>query len=133
MHSPISLPVAAFLGITAVGLGAFGAHGLKEQLAARGSTETWQIAALYHLVHAAGFLVVALVASHLEAGRARTFLRRAGLCWLLGIVLFSGSLYALALGAPRWMGPVTPLGGIFFMLGWLFVGWTGRRDGVVGR
>ena len=127
MHSPISLPVAAFLGITAVGLGAFGAHGLEAQLAARGSTDTWETATLYHLVHATVFLVASLAADHLQEDRAGAALRRAGLCWLLGIVLFSGSLYTLALGGPRWLGPVTPLGGVLLILGWFFAGWAGRR------
>ena len=118
----MSLAVAAFLGVSAVALGAFGAHGLKDQLAARNSAAVWETAVLYHLVHAACYLAAALATSAQGETRLTQPLGRARVCWLWGTVLFSGSLYSLALGGPRWMGPITPLGGILFIIGWVCVG-----------
>jgi uncharacterized membrane protein YgdD (TMEM256/DUF423 family) len=92
-------------------LGAFGAHGLKARL----STEllaTWHTAVQYHAWHALGLLAVGLCA---DSG----WMRAAGVLFIAGIALFSGSLYALALGAPRGTGVITPLGGVAFIFGWL--------------
>ena len=105
-----NLIAAGLLGFTGVALGAFGAHALKETLATNGTTSTWQTAVLYHLVHA-----VALVAL---PGWAWV-----GQCWIAGVLLFSGSLYWLALGGPRFLGPVTPLGGLALLLGWALLAW----------
>jgi uncharacterized membrane protein YgdD (TMEM256/DUF423 family) len=102
------LIAAGFLGFTGVALGAFGAHALKETLMTGGHTNTWQTAVLYHLVHS-----VALLA--FPSGKW------AGRCWIAGIVLFSGSLYWLALGGPKFLGPITPLGGIMLLSGWALV------------
>jgi uncharacterized membrane protein YgdD (TMEM256/DUF423 family) len=92
-------------------LGAFGAHALKAQLSAE-ALSIWQTAVQYHFWHALALLAVAL------AGSGPWFKVSA---WLLiaGLFLFSGSLYALALGAPRGLGMVTPLGGLALILGWL--------------
>ena len=92
-------------------LGAFGAHALKAQLSAE-ALATWQTAVQYHFWHALALLAVAL------AGTGPWFKTAA---WLMiaGLFLFSGSLYALALGAPRGLGMVTPLGGVTLILGWL--------------
>lgn len=107
------------VGFLAVALGAFGAHGLKDVLTRNEATAIWQTAVLYHLVHAAVLLGLALAAP-----------RRRGPWWfvLIGIVLFSGSLYAMALARARWLGPVTPLGGVCFLVGWawLAIGGGGR-------
>jgi uncharacterized membrane protein YgdD (TMEM256/DUF423 family) len=111
----------AGFGFLAVALGAFGAHGLRERLAG-GGIEIWKTAALYHLVHAVALLAVALAADRLRAGRA--------VCWMFaaGMVIFSGSLYLLALTGRSWLGAVTPLGGAAFMAGWLTLAVTsGRR------
>ncbi len=105
-----NLIAAGLLGFTGVALGAFGAHALKETLAANGTTTTWQTAVLYHLIHA-----VALV--------ALPGWPWAGRCWIAGVVLFSGSLYWLALGGPKFLGPVTPLGGLALLLGWALLAW----------
>ena len=101
-------------GATAVLLGAFGAHALRGVLDARGS-ELWHTAVGYHFWHALALALAAVVAQ----GRAR---RVACVAFLLGIVVFCGSLYALALGAPRWVGAITPLGGVAFMVGWMALG-----------
>lgn len=76
----------------------------------------WNTGVQYHLWHALGMVLVGLAAAVVADG---PWLRAAGLLLAIGIVLFSGSLYALALGAPRWLGAVAPLGGTAFILGWL--------------
>ena len=101
-----STTLAAILGFTGVALGAFGAHGLKDVLAANGTAAIWQTAVLYQLVHA--------VAS-LWAAERRPVVAR---LWAAGIVVFSGSLYALALTNIRWLGAITPVGGVLFLIGW---------------
>ena len=113
---------AGLLGFTGVALGAFGAHALKDTLAVRGTAATWQTAVLYHLIHAAALLALVGVAG------SWTNARWIGACWCLGVVLFSGSLYGLALGGPKLLGPVTPLGGLLFLAGWLLVAWNAFRQ-----
>lgn len=113
--------VCGLWGFTGVLLGAFGAHALKETLAARGTREIWETAVFYQLIHAAAlFAAAARTRPAARTGkRAPDWLDRAAGCWSLGILLFSGSLYALALGGPpRVLGPVTPLGGLAFLAGW---------------
>jgi uncharacterized membrane protein YgdD (TMEM256/DUF423 family) len=107
------LLTAGLLGAAGVALGAFGAHGLRARLDAR-ALEVWETAVRYHLVHA-----VALLALALSPHAAQ--LRTAGWLFAAGIALFSGSLYALALGGPRLLGPVTPLGGLALIAGWLWI------------
>lgn len=101
--------VGALAGLLGVGMGAFGAHGLEghatpEQIA------WWETAARYHLMHA-----LALVAVGMVPGRSSF----AGWSFALGTLVFSGTLYAMALGAPRWFGAITPIGGVALMVGWL--------------
>ena len=98
--------LAAVLGFTGVALGAFGAHGLKTVLASNGTAAIWQTAVLYQLVHA--------VAS-LWAAERRPLVSR---IWAAGVVVFSGSLYALALTNIKWLGAITPVGGLLFLMGW---------------
>jgi uncharacterized membrane protein YgdD (TMEM256/DUF423 family) len=101
-------------GASAVALGAFGAHALRGVLDARGS-ELWHTAVSYHFWHALALALTAMVAR----GRARCIAMAA---LALGIVIFCGSLYALALGAPRWFGAITPVGGVAFIVGWIALG-----------
>lgn len=110
---------AALLGLLGVALGAFGAHGLKASLEAHGSLETWRTAVLYHLLHAIALLGLAGWRDSHGGPSAKA----AG-CWLAGIVLFSGSLYWLALGGPKFLGPVTPLGGVLLLCGWAVIAWN---------
>jgi uncharacterized membrane protein YgdD (TMEM256/DUF423 family) len=120
--SPAAGLLTGLAGATAVALGAFGAHALRGVLDTRG-TELWHTAVSYHFWHALA-LVLAIA---LAQGRGR---RVALAAFAVGIVLFSGSLYALALGAPRWCGAVTPLGGLAFIVGWLALGvGLARRGG----
>jgi len=106
------------LGVSGVALGAFGAHALKAQLAASGQAEIWSTAVLYHLIHTVAILAVTLVLEGTAPAAKSRFLQTAAVAWTIGIILFSGSLYALSLGGPRWLGPVTPLGGLAFLIGW---------------
>jgi uncharacterized membrane protein YgdD (TMEM256/DUF423 family) len=101
-------------GASAVILGAFGAHALRGVLDERGA-ELWHTAVSYHFWHA---LALAFAAAA-TTGRAS---RAAMVAYAAGIVIFCGSLYALALGAPRWFGAITPLGGVAFIVGWIALG-----------
>lgn len=111
------LIISGLFGICGIGLGAFGAHGLHDRLIASGMLSAWETAVLYHLVHTVAILAVALVGLGQHTAATR-WLQRAGLWWAAGILLFSGSLYLMALGGPRWLGPITPVGGLAFLVGW---------------
>lgn len=109
------LRTAAVLGGLAVVLGAFAAHGLKERLAPD-LLATFEVGVRYHMYHALAMLAVAAAARDLWPSTAATV---ACWAWLAGVVIFSGSLYALALSGARWLGAVTPIGGVAFIVGWL--------------
>jgi uncharacterized membrane protein YgdD (TMEM256/DUF423 family) len=104
--------VAAVLCFLAVALGAFGAHGLRSSLEARSMLDVWNKAVLYHFIHAIALLVLALFGA----------INRSA-WWLLfaGIFVFSGSLYLMALTNLRWLGLVTPVGGLCFLAGWAWL------------
>src|SRR5262245_25252776 len=102
--------VAGVTGAFGVLLGAFGAHGLKGMVTDPHLLEVWETAARYHLFHAGA---LGLVAVHPRRPAV------AGVAFLLGILLFSGSLYTLSLTGARWLGAITPLGGLSFIVGWL--------------
>lgn len=108
------LVIAALLGAAAVLLGAFGAHALRDTLDAR-SLATWHTAVDYQFWHVLAAVAVALLARE----GASTCLRIAAIAFVVGIVLFCGSLYALALGGPRLTGVITPFGGVAFVVGWV--------------
>jgi Uncharacterized small membrane protein len=108
--------VAGIFGLTGVALGAFGAHALKARLAAAGMTDSWDTAVQYHLIHSVALLALAAWASS-SATLTRPY-RIAAWTWIVGVVLFSGSIYVLALGGPRALGPVTPVGGVLLLIGW---------------
>jgi len=109
------------LGFLAVALGAFGAHGLQRWLAgaedAARRLEWWRTAASYHLAHALALAVAAWLAGRGAGGAATA----AGACFAGGVLVFSGSLYAMALGGPRALGAVTPVGGLLMLAGWAAV------------
>lgn len=115
---------AAISGFFAVVIGAFAAHGLKKILAPE-LLEVAKTGVQYQMYHA---LVLLLVGLWLSYRPATVSLKAAGLAFILGILMFSGSLYALALGAPRWFGPITPLGGLCFLVGWLLLLITAWRS-----
>ena len=105
--------VAAFSGMTSVILGAFAAHGLKGRLSPA-MLETFQTGVQYQMIHA---LVLLYIGMMLRSQSALVWVL-AGAFSIAGILMFSGSLYGLALGGPRWLGPITPLGGLCFILSW---------------
>lgn len=116
MNPAMQLRLAACSGFVAVALGAFGAHGLRGRLAPA-LFDVYQTAVQYQFYHSLAWLLVAVLG--LSAPSAR--LRFSGICFGAGILLFSGSLYVLALSGIHWLGAVTPLGGVGFLLGWLLL------------
>ncbi len=120
LSSRTALLAAGLLGGTGVALGALGAHALKARLLERGMTGVWETAAQYHLLHAVALVGWAVWRRHLPDAEAsaRDWVTQ---LWVAGVFLFSGSLYWLATGGPRWLGPVTPLGGIALIAGWALV------------
>jgi uncharacterized membrane protein YgdD (TMEM256/DUF423 family) len=110
MTHRLAINVAGCLGFFGVLLGAFGAHVLRDLLERLGTAQFWQTGVLYHLVHAVVLLVLA---------GWRPIPRLSYLLILCGVIVFSGSLYALALTNFRWFGALTPLGGLGMLLGWL--------------
>lgn len=116
--------VGAILLAAAVALGAFGAHGLRSRLDTY-SMSVYEKAVFYHFVHALGILLVALLARTNAISPAGQ--ERVG--WLLaaGILVFSGSLYALAISGVRMLGAITPLGGIAFIAAWLMLAYEATR------
>lgn len=116
------LSSAALLGALAVVLGAFGAHGLK-QLVPPETVTTFETGVRYHFYHVFALLATGLVAMHVES----VYLRRAAQCFLIGMLFFSGSLYVLTLlkatdtvGLSK-LGLITPIGGVFLVVGWIFL------------
>ena len=107
--------LAAVYGTIAVALGAFGAHALEPNLAELGTVAAWKTAVDYQMWHALVLLIVAF------SGLSSRTAKAAQVCFNVGIPLFSGSLYWLALGGPRWLGPITPLGGTTLIIGWLLL------------
>jgi uncharacterized membrane protein YgdD (TMEM256/DUF423 family) len=115
MNRAIGIAAAAF-GATAVMFGAFGAHALRARIDAA-ALQVWHTAVEYQFWHALALLALATFA--VPISRSARFAAGA---FCVGIVLFSGSLYALALGAPRWFGAITPCGGAAFIAGWILLG-----------
>lgn len=105
----------ALLMLAAVMLGAFGAHGLQQVLTPK-QLSSFTTGVTYQQLHALGLVLVGLIAL---ASTPSAWLQRAAVLFAVGIALFSGSIYAMTFGAPRWLGMVAPLGGTSFMLGWL--------------
>ena len=116
------------LGFFGVALGAFGAHALAARFASLPdgprSLELWRTAAQYHVVHALAVGLAAVLAES-RGGKAATV---AGLAFGVGVVVFSGSLYTMALTGQRWLGAITPFGGLAFLLGWAALAFAGTRS-----
>ena len=106
----------AFLGVA---LGAFGTHGLKDRLSPA-SIEIWKTAVQYHLIHALALVFIGLLASQIQSKN----IERAGWLIFAGTIVFAGSLYALAVSGIKWLGAITPLGGVCFLAGWLMIAVT---------
>ena len=115
------LGLAGCLGALSVAAGAFASHALKEQLSDR-ALEIFETGARYQMYHALALLLIAILISQADTiGLNVTWLNTAGIAFIVGIVLFSGSLYALSLSGIKVLGAITPLGGVGFIAGWLCV------------
>lgn len=114
------ISIGAALGALAVILGAFGAHALKDRLDAE-QLAWWNTGVQYHMSHALALVLFGIAS---ERGRSGGL---AGALFLLGLTLFSGTLYAMALGAPRWFGAITPIGGASLILAWILFAFSARR------
>ena len=115
--------MGALLAGLAVAAGAFGAHGLRDRLTPD-MLAIFETAVRYQMYHALALLAVAWAATRWPDSSAVL----AGWCFVAGIVVFSGSLYVLALTGVRWLGAITPLGGLAFLAGWALLVWTVSRD-----
>jgi uncharacterized membrane protein YgdD (TMEM256/DUF423 family) len=119
MTNTTATRIAAAAGFLAVALGAFGAHGLKAVLTKNGTASIWETAVFYHFIHAVMLFVLA---------ERKTFAVGPWWCFLAGIVIFSGSLYLLALTGAHWLGAITPVGGASFLGGWLWLAVSTTRS-----
>ena len=115
------------LGFLAVAIGAFGAHGLKKHFETHTDLRPiFETAVQYHMYHALALLATAWIAQRAPGGLTHA----AGYCFLIGVLVFSGSLYVLALTNVRWFGAITPIGGVAMLVGWICLGvasWRGLR------
>lgn len=116
------IALGALNAAIAVAAGAFGAHGLRERLDAR-ALEIFETGARYQMYHALAMVLAGILASSSLARGAHT----AGWLFQAGIVLFSGSLYALALTGTKGLGAITPIGGLAFLVGWIWLAWSAWR------
>ena len=107
--------LGSMLALCAVLFGAFGAHALRETLSAHDSIQIWETAVRYQMWHALALIILSMIPV------PQSIPKMTGPCFLVGSLLFSGSLYGLALDGPKWLGPVTPLGGLCLMIGWVLL------------
>jgi uncharacterized membrane protein YgdD (TMEM256/DUF423 family) len=116
--------IGALLGALAVVMGAFGAHGLEARNLTPEAMDWWHTAAQYQLLHAPVLVLFGLFRDlHPRGIRAGD---GAGYCLLFGSLIFSGTLYAMTLGAPKFLGAITPIGGLLLIAGWVVFGWQAR-------
>ena len=120
MTNALAIRISALMGLLAVALGAFGAHGLKDVLARHGTSAIWEKAVFYQFIHT---VMLFLLATRSPLWRGPWF------SFLIGITLFSGSLYLLALTNVRWLGAITPFGGLAFLAGWLWLFFSAAKAG----
>ena len=116
MNQRKTLLLAGASGCVAVMLGAFGAHGLKEMLTTTGRIDTYELAVQYQFYHTMASLLAGILMGQFDS----RFLRYSSLCFFIGILFFSGSLYLFAFTG-KMIGVITPIGGVFFILGWIFL------------
>jgi uncharacterized membrane protein YgdD (TMEM256/DUF423 family) len=118
------IQLAAVMGALAVAIGAFGAHGLEPILQKFGRIDTFETAVKYHFYHT---LAIFLAAILLQIHPERTLIKRSIWPFFMGIIIFCGTLYTLALTGINWLGAITPLGGVAFILGWILLFWAFRN------
>ena len=115
MPTQLFLTIAALFGGLSVAGGAFASHALRDKLSDR-ALEIFEVGIRYQMYHALALLLVALLLSRAEAGQS--LLTAAGFAFIAGVLIFSGSLYALSFSGIKWLGAITPLGGAAFLIGW---------------
>lgn len=120
--------LTGLLGAIAVGLGAFGAHALQERLSQLNRIETWQTAVHYHFFHVLLMTsILILIKQFSTQGIELKWLYIAFWCAFFGVIIFSGSLYTLSLSGINWLGAITPIGGLLFIIAWLSLGYFGWK------
>lgn len=120
------LAVGAVSGFLFVGMGAFGAHGLRDTVP-EALLAAYRTGVDYHAWHTFAILVIALLMGRSDDDRTLGVLRLSAVMFLFGIVLFAGSLYAMALTGVRGLGAITPIGGVALLGGWIGLGWAAVR------
>ena len=118
----LAVLIGAVYGFLGVAFGAFGAHALKARLAPD-LLAMWKTAVEYQLYHALALVLVGLIAT----SRPSIAITNAGICMALGVLIFSGSLYLLALSGVRWLGAITPIGGLLLLVGWALLFWAALK------
>lgn len=111
--------LGSIVALLTVAAGAFGAHALQTRIDAR-AMEIFQTSVRYQMMHALALIAAAWATTRFTSGAVRV----GGWAFVVGVVVFCGSLYALALGGPRWLGAITPIGGVAFMVGWGCLAWS---------
>ncbi|MEI4801036.1 DUF423 domain-containing protein [Bacillus sp. FJAT-51639] len=109
--------LGCIMAALSVALGAFGAHGLEGKISAK-MLDVWKTGVTYQMFHAGGLFIVALLMDKIQS----SLVSAAGWCMVAGIIMFSGSLYALSTTGMKFFGPITPLGGVAFIIGWILLG-----------
>jgi uncharacterized membrane protein YgdD (TMEM256/DUF423 family) len=122
MKSRTILCLGALIMAVGVGLGAFGAHALRAMVDAS-ALATWQTAVLYQLLHGLGLLLIAALGNRLHPA----WHSRSAVLMLVGVLIFSGSLYILVLSGVKWLGAITPIGGVALILAWLCLAFAAVR------
>lgn len=118
----LAVLTGAIYGFLGVAFGAFGAHALKARLAPE-MLVVWKTAVEYQFYHALALVLVGLIATQ----RPSIAITNAAICFAIGVLVFSGSLYVLALSGVRWLGAITPIGGLLFLFGWALLFWAALK------
>jgi uncharacterized membrane protein YgdD (TMEM256/DUF423 family) len=125
MNGKQIIQLAAILGALAVGIGAFGAHGLEARLIENGRLDTFETAVKYHFYHSLAVFLVGILALIKPDWRGLSF---SAINLSIGILIFSGSLYLLSITGITWLGAITPIGGVAFISGWLGLFWAMTKN-----
>ncbi|NVJ87681.1 MAG: DUF423 domain-containing protein [Algoriphagus sp.] len=125
MNGKQIIQLAAIFGALAVAIGAFGAHGLEATLIKNGRVDTFETAVKYHFYHALGIFLIGILALQKPDWRGLSF---SAINMMIGILIFSGSLYILSIFGITWLGAITPIGGVAFIIGWLGIFWAMKKN-----
>ncbi|OEJ99673.1 DUF423 domain-containing protein [Roseivirga misakiensis] len=117
MTAKTVLIIGGILGALSVGIGAFGAHGLESTLSANGRIETFETGVKYQFYHTFALILLGIIMLNIQSN----YFNYASICFIVGIAIFSGSLYTLSLTNMTWLGAITPIGGLSLIMGWVFL------------